>query len=89
MSVIEVEISAEMIEMTDLNGNTVAIFQIPDSPEDEHEMLSAAMWFFNRMRDPESYCLVSPNGSRFSGPFDDLGKVADFDAFLSWYVCNK
>jgi hypothetical protein len=84
-----IEISADMIEITDLSGNTIAVFQVPDAPEDEHEMLASAMWFFNRMRDPESYCLVSPNGCRFSGPFDSFGKVADFDAFLSWYACNK
>jgi hypothetical protein len=88
-SIIEVEITADVIEMTDLDGNTVAAFQIPDAPEDEQEMLSGTMWFFNRMRDPDRYCLVAPNGCRFSGPFDDSGKVADFEAFVSWYVCNK
>lgn len=85
----EMTITADVIEMTDLSGNVVAAFSISEDFT-VSTRLNAVMQFFNVYdHDPEQYCLVAPNGCRFSGPFDDEGRIVSFSALRSWFICNK
>ena len=76
-----------IIEMTDLSGNVVAAFSIPE--DKKNYRLSAVHQFFNGYEpDMEQYCLIAPNGSRFDGPFKSEGCIESFGALYDWYKAN-
>ena len=76
-----------IIEMTDLSGNIVAAFSIPE--DKKWYRLSSVENFFNGYEhDMEQYCLIAPNGSRFDGPFKTNGRIESFSALYDWYNAN-
>jgi hypothetical protein len=91
MSTVFTEMAAtdEVIEMTDLSGNTVAAFYISEGSSAPDRLNSVMQFFNNYDHDPELYCLVAPNGSRFDGPFDDEGRIESYSELRSWFNSNK
>ena len=76
-----------IIEMTDLSGNVVAAFSVPE--DKKWYRLSSVENFFNGYdHDMEQYCLIAPNGSRFDGPFKSEGCIESFSALYDWYKAN-
>lgn len=76
-----------IIEMTDLSGNIVAAFSVPE--DKKWYRLSSVENFFNGYdHDMEQYCLIAPNGSRFDGPFKTNGRIESFSALYDWYNAN-
>jgi hypothetical protein len=85
-----------MITMTDIWGNPIATFLIPSGETTIMRMamrqrIDAVQRYFNEfsVQPAEQYCLVAPNGSRFSGPFEADGTVESYEALTSWYENNK